>query len=339
MVKDILNSGNNYGFQWMLQTEVKYRSTYTASSDYSGDPTKRPKLTVTYSVMEKHFYLKDHLGNIRVTVDDEGDVASCDDYYPFGLQMDGRSFNDGNTNSLYKFSGKELDEENGLDLYWFDPGRAYDPMIGRWLCVDPLAGKYPSWSSYNYVLNNPMILVDPDGKQVRAESYVYRQYWNNSAKPMHPEFRAWVNKAGPAFLNAASIPALGISGTFSMGLSLLSTGWTLNVGDEYDKSVSIITFTMSALSKTKIGAAAWNSTQLLYDIIAGGNDTSNESKNQNDGTTKADNTRVANSLLQSVARDKFGIGPSPKEMWDKMKKEQEERKKKEKQNEKNEEDK
>jgi hypothetical protein len=60
LLKDILNSGNNYGFQWMLQTEYRYPSTYTASSDYSGDPTKRPKLTVTYSVMEKRFYLKDH---------------------------------------------------------------------------------------------------------------------------------------------------------------------------------------------------------------------------------------------------------------------------------------
>ncbi len=60
LVKDILNSGNNYGFQWMLQTEYRYRSTYTASSDYSSDPSKRPKLTVTYSVTEKHFYLKDN---------------------------------------------------------------------------------------------------------------------------------------------------------------------------------------------------------------------------------------------------------------------------------------
>jgi len=33
-----------------------------------------------------------------------------------------------------------------------------------WLGVDPLAEKYPSYSSYNYTLNNPINLVDPDGR-------------------------------------------------------------------------------------------------------------------------------------------------------------------------------
>jgi hypothetical protein len=58
LVRDILNSGNNYGFQWMLQTEYRYRSTYTASSDYNGNPSKRPKIIVTHSVPENIFFLK-----------------------------------------------------------------------------------------------------------------------------------------------------------------------------------------------------------------------------------------------------------------------------------------
>jgi hypothetical protein len=32
--------------------------------------------------------------------------------------------------------------------------------------VDPIAGKYPGWSPYNYTMNNPINLVDPDGKEV-----------------------------------------------------------------------------------------------------------------------------------------------------------------------------
>lgn len=37
-------------------------------------------------------------------------------------------------------------------------------LTSRWWSPDPLAEKYKEWSPYNYVLNNPIILVDPDGK-------------------------------------------------------------------------------------------------------------------------------------------------------------------------------
>ena len=33
-----------------------------------------------------------------------------------------------------------------------------------WLSVDPMADKYPDISPYNYCAWNPIILVDPDGR-------------------------------------------------------------------------------------------------------------------------------------------------------------------------------
>lgn len=42
----------------------------------------------------------------------------------------------------------------------------FDSQISRWLSVDPLATKFPSWFPYNYVLNNPLIFFDPDGMDV-----------------------------------------------------------------------------------------------------------------------------------------------------------------------------
>ena len=59
------------------------------------------------------------------------------------------------------FNGKELDDNTGLYYYG---ARYYDPRISVWHGVDPLADKYPAWTPYNYTLNNPVRLIDPDGR-------------------------------------------------------------------------------------------------------------------------------------------------------------------------------
>ncbi len=54
---------------------------------------------------------------------------------------------------------KELHTE--ADLQWYDYGaRFYDPQIGRWHMVDPMAEDYPNISTYAYVANNPLIFID-----------------------------------------------------------------------------------------------------------------------------------------------------------------------------------
>jgi len=40
-------------------------------------------------------------------------------------------------------------------------------IVSRWLSPDPLTEEYSSWSPYNYVMNNPLIFVDPDGQKVK----------------------------------------------------------------------------------------------------------------------------------------------------------------------------
>jgi RHS repeat-associated protein len=65
--------------------------------------------------------------------------------------------------NLYQYNGKELNEDYGL--HWMDYGaRWYDPQINRWGQIDPLAEKHYAWSGYNYVLGNPVKLIDPDGR-------------------------------------------------------------------------------------------------------------------------------------------------------------------------------
>ena len=107
-----------------------------------------------------YYYLKDHQGNNRVVIKEDGEVKETNHYYPFG----GVFASTGNVQP-YKYNGKELDTKKGLN--WYDYGaRHYDATLGRWFVVDPLAEKYYAWSSYNYCLNNPIGNIDPDGKSV-----------------------------------------------------------------------------------------------------------------------------------------------------------------------------
>lgn len=68
-------------------------------------------------------------------------------------------------NHPYKYNGKELNEELGLD--WYDYGaRNYDASLGRWMNIDPLASKYYQFSPYTYTANNPILFIDPDGRKI-----------------------------------------------------------------------------------------------------------------------------------------------------------------------------
>src|SRR5690606_23744776 len=96
-------------------------------------------------------------------------------YYPFGLKHQGyneiaNSYRN-EAAEKYKYNGKEFQDE--LDLNWYDyHARNYDPALGRWMNVDPLAENSRRWTPYNYAYNNPIFFVDPDGMQSRpTDSY------------------------------------------------------------------------------------------------------------------------------------------------------------------------
>jgi RHS repeat-associated protein len=115
------------------------------------------------------FYLHDHLGNTRVLfrADAPGAYAIdyAADYLPFGKVL--REYPACNRDRFLS-THHERDAATGYDNRG---ARMYDGEIGRFLGVDPLAGSFAGWSPYNYVLGNPVSLIDPDGAEPQGPIY------------------------------------------------------------------------------------------------------------------------------------------------------------------------
>ena len=131
-------------------------------------------VTIKKGVPTYHFFLRDHLGNVRVVADANGKLEERNDYYPFGGLM-GKGLN-GDFQS-YKYNGKELERQIGLDIYDYG-ARRYDAATCRFTTMDPLAEKYYSTSPYAYCVNNPMRFVDTDGKKIKDPDGIVKNYKN-----------------------------------------------------------------------------------------------------------------------------------------------------------------
>lgn len=115
-------------------------------------------------------HLKDHLDNTRVVIGRQNNalvVKQVNSYYAFGLNIKGLSTYNLKVDAKhpaneYLYNGKMFQDELGLD--WLDYGaRMYDPVIGRWNVIDPMAEDHPDYTPFSYCFNNPINLIDPFG--------------------------------------------------------------------------------------------------------------------------------------------------------------------------------
>ena len=109
--------------------------------------------------MTMHYYLRDHLGSVRVVTDGDGKAEQANHYYAFGGLL-GTSFN--GDKQKYKYNGKELDRFLNWDMLDYG-ARWMDSKLQCWSTVDPLAEKDPGISPYVYCRDNPVKYVDQDG--------------------------------------------------------------------------------------------------------------------------------------------------------------------------------
>ena len=114
--------------------------------------------------------------------------------YPFGSPMPNRSFSA--SSYKYGFNGKEKDDEvkgggNSVDF----GARIYDSRLGRWLAIDPLIAKYPDLSPYNFAINNPIMWVDVDGRDVVPTPQIT---YDGTSQPTH------ANDLGSTFVGVST---------------------------------------------------------------------------------------------------------------------------------------
>ncbi|MCB0685309.1 MAG: hypothetical protein KDC53_02255 [Saprospiraceae bacterium] len=120
------------------------------------------------------YFIKDHLGSVRVEFEDVSGVAtlrSQHHYYPFGCEHQGPWNQDTRNNHLY--TGQERQGSFDLEYLRFD-ARHSDPLVmGRFQSVDPMSIALPNWSPFSSMANNPVRFVDPTGMYFTDRSQKY----------------------------------------------------------------------------------------------------------------------------------------------------------------------
>ena len=116
------------------------------------------------------YLLTDHLGSVVAVTDSTGTLTSQQRYYPFGqVRTDVTSPNPQSNYTDFGYTGQR-DVSGGLGLMDYH-ARMYDSYLNRFIQPDTIveAPYNPQeWNRYSYVLNNPIILVDPAGHQALA---------------------------------------------------------------------------------------------------------------------------------------------------------------------------
>ncbi|WP_415782698.1 RHS repeat-associated core domain-containing protein, partial [Flavobacterium jumunjinense] len=137
----------------------------------------------------------------------------------------------------YKYNGKELQTELGLNMYDMDM-RDYDPAIGRWVNQDPIV--HFGMSPYSAFDNNPVFWADPSGADSEMPSWM-QDAWNNSGSGT----THWVNNGNGEFKKAKQNKKLGGPGFDFDSIDTAAIDFAMQYNG------------ISIINKTELGAAIY----------------------------------------------------------------------------------
>jgi len=149
--------------------------------------------THAWAIETTTYYHHDALGSPVAATDDAGTLKWREDYKPYGERVR----NPASDNKLW-YTGKI--EEPALGMQYFG-ARWYDPVIGRFTGIDPVAfqeGNIHSFNRYAYANNNPYVYVDPDGNRPDSTNFMYNYLLYNSknGRSGYTSDEVWLNVGG-----------------------------------------------------------------------------------------------------------------------------------------------
>jgi RHS repeat-associated protein len=171
---DVTQSGSSILTRWYAGSSYMKETAGGVTREYTylgGDAYTAPVAAVTQGGATAYYYLlRDYLGNITHQVNTSNEVVAEYNFDAWGRRRSADEWSytlDGNDLALFAdrgFTGHE-------HLTWFNlvnmNGRLYDPLVGRFLNVDPyvqMPDYTQNFNRYSYCLNNPLTYNDPSGE-------------------------------------------------------------------------------------------------------------------------------------------------------------------------------
>ena len=123
--------------------------------------TQTPKSTDRLTRQLIRYQFGNHLGSASLELDDAGADHLLRGVLPLRQHVVSGGAQPDREPKRYRYTGKERDEETGLSYHG---ARYYAPWLGRWTSCDP-AEMADGMNLYRYSQDNPVNLVDSDGRQ------------------------------------------------------------------------------------------------------------------------------------------------------------------------------
>ncbi|MEN9455773.1 MAG: hypothetical protein RL210_1292, partial [Pseudomonadota bacterium] len=142
-------------FEEQMQGEV---TTFRHTLSAAGSPYAMVETNPSGTVLKTQYLHADHQGSIKAVSDTSGAVIERMGYDAWGKRSDALSHS-----TTRGYTAHEMLDNVGLIHM---NGGVYDPLLARFLSVDPInqaPDNAQSYNPYSYVFNSPMMFTDPSG--------------------------------------------------------------------------------------------------------------------------------------------------------------------------------